>query len=305
MLLTSPVISPTQIPVFKPRRNKTSYSYSVIMFPVKSMATTDNMKRSGRTTAPMSALEARVSLVLALAAQTSSVSQRFLMELASETTKYVFPSRRFESRSFEEALMSVPDIETVEFKVLRRNDRYEIREVESYFIAETTMPGKYGFDFAGASQSFNVLAAYLFGKNTREKQMEMTTPVFTRRIKSDGEKMDMTTPVITRRVEDQDKWKMSFVMPSKYGANLPLPKDSSVTIKEVPKRVIAVVAFSGFVTDEEVERRESTLRDLLSNDPEFRVKEGVSVEVAQYNPPFTLPFNRRNEIALEVERKQA
>ncbi|KAK4392068.1 Heme-binding-like protein, chloroplastic [Sesamum angolense] len=60
----------------------------------------------------------------------------------------------------------------------------------------------------------------------------------------------------------------------------------------------------GFVTDEEVERRESSLRDLLNNNPEFHVKEGASVEVAQYNPPFALPFNRRNEIALEVERKQ-
>ena len=27
-------------------------------------------------------------------------------------------------------LTQVPDIETVEFKVLKRNDRYEIREVE-------------------------------------------------------------------------------------------------------------------------------------------------------------------------------
>ncbi|KAK4392069.1 Heme-binding-like protein, chloroplastic [Sesamum angolense] len=246
MLLTNPSMSSTQIPV---HQRKNSLSHSPIIFPVKSMATADNIKRSARRTAPMSAVESRVSLVLALAAQTSSLSQRFLMELANETAKYVFPSRRFESRSLEESLMSVPDLETVEFKVLSRNDQYEIREeVESYYIAETTMPGKYGFDFAGASQSFNVLAEYLFGKNTREKQMEMTTPVFTRRIKSNGEKMDMTTPVITRRVEDQDKWNMSFVMPSKYGANLPLPKDSSVTIKEVPKRIIAVVAFSDYGT---------------------------------------------------------
>lgn len=47
------------------------------------------------------------------------------------------------------------------------------------------------------------------------------------------------------QLKDQDKWRMSFVMPSKYGANLPLPKDSSVRIKEVPKKVVAVVAFSG------------------------------------------------------------
>lgn len=46
-------------------------------------------------------------------------------------------------------------------------------------------------------------------------------------------------------MEDQDKWQMSFVMPSKYGANLPLPKDPMVRIKEVPRKVVAVVAFSG------------------------------------------------------------
>jgi hypothetical protein len=44
---------------------------------------------------------------------------------------------------------------------------------------------------------------------------------------------------------DQDKWKMSFVLPSKYGANLPLPKDSSVTIREVSRKIVAVVSFSG------------------------------------------------------------
>ncbi|KAL3532095.1 hypothetical protein ACH5RR_005616 [Cinchona calisaya] len=268
-----------------------------------SIAGTGARARPQRTTkSAMSAFEARVSLVFALASQTASLSQRLLMELANESAKYVFPSRRFESRNLEEALMSVPDLETVNFKVVSRNNQYEIREVEPYFIAETTMPGKYGFDLNGASQSFNVLAEYLFGKNTKKEKMEMTTPVFTSRTQSDGEKMDMTTPVITKKVADQDKWKMSFVLPSKYGSDLPSPKDPSVTIKEVPRKIVAVVAFSGFVSDEEVERRESKLRDALKRDKEYRVKEGASAEVAQYNPPFTLPFNRRNETALEVER---
>ncbi|XP_058088281.1 heme-binding-like protein At3g10130, chloroplastic [Magnolia sinica] len=249
------------------------------------------------------ALETRISLVAAVAAQSAFVSQRILTDLVTETAKYVFPSRLFESRNLEEALMSVPDLETVKFKVLRRREEYEIREVEPYFIAETTMPGKSGFDFNGSSQGFNVLAAYLFGKNTASESMEMTTPVYTRKAQSDGEKMDMTTPVITKRSGDQENWQMSFVMPSKYGAKLPLPKDASVRIKEVPKKIIAVVAFSGFVTDEEVKRRESKLRDALRSDTQFQVKEDASVEVAQYNPPFTLPFTRRNEVALEVERK--
>ncbi|KAI3772449.1 hypothetical protein L6452_03635 [Arctium lappa] len=292
-----------------------SFSPSSVTLTFKSMTTQGQGPPSSVVAAPsrrrrtttannnMSAFEARVSLIFALASQTTSVSQRLLADLATETAKYVFP-KRFESRNLEEALMSVPDLETVKFKVVSRNDEYEIRELEPYFVAETTMPGKYGFDINGASQSFNVLAEYLFGKNSADKAMEMTTPVLTRRTESDGETMDMTTPVITKRMEDQDEWKMSFLMPSKYGSNLPLPKNSAVTIKEVPGRTMAVVAFSGFVTDEDVMRRESTLRNALKNDTQYKVKSGASVEVAQYNPPFTLPFTRRNEISLQVERKQ-
>ncbi|CAI9297858.1 unnamed protein product [Lactuca saligna] len=281
---------------------------SIVTLVPKSMATErppSSVVATRRTTAAnnMSALEARVSLIFALASQTTSVSQRLLADLATETAKYVFP-KRFESRNLEEALMSVPDLETVRFKVLTRNDQYEIRELEPYFVAETTMPGKYGFDLNGASQSFNVLAEYLFGKNTLNETMEMTTPVLTRKTQSEGVAMDMTTPVITKKLEDEDKWKMSFVMPSKYGSNLPLPKNCAVTIKEVPGRTVAVVAFSGFVSDEDVISRESRLRNSLKNDSQYKVKSGASVEVAQYNPPFTLPFTRRNEISLEVERKQ-
>lgn len=258
----------------------------------------------GNATPPRSpsALETRISLVLALASQASSVSQRVVEELAKETSKYAFP-RRFEGRNLEEALMSVPDLETIKFRVLKRTEHYEIRDVEPYFIAETTMPGKTGFDFNGSSQAFNVLASYLFGKNTASEQMEMTTPVFTRKAQSSGEKMDMTTPVIAKQSGEWGKWQMSFVMPSKYGANLPLPKDPSVIIKEVPRKIVAVVAFSGFVTDEDVKHRESKLREALRSETQFQVKENALVEVAQFNPPFTLPFTRRNEIALEVEGK--
>lgn len=204
-----------------------------------------------------------------------------------------------------ECALAVPDLETVPFRVLKREAEYEIREVESYYVAETTMPGRSGFDFNGSSQSFNVLASYLFGKNTTSEQMEMTTPVFTRKGEPDGEKMDMTTPVITKKSANENKWKMSFVMPSKYGPDLPLPKDPSVTIKEVPAKIVAVAAFSGLVTDDDISQRESRLRETLQKDSQFRVKDDSVVEIAQYNPPFTLPFTRRNEIALEVKRLDA
>jgi len=73
----------------------------------------------------------------------------------------------------------------------------------------------------------------------------MTTPVITRKGEPSSETMDMTTPVITKKSAGENKWKMSFVMPAKYGSNLPRPKDPSVTIKEVPSKIVAVAAFSG------------------------------------------------------------
>ncbi|CAJ2632349.1 heme-binding-like protein At3g10130, chloroplastic [Trifolium pratense] len=267
---------------------------------ITNSASSGNRLNTQRKT--ISAFEARISLIFALASQSTSLSQRLVADVATETAKYLFP-KRFESQTLEEALMTVPDLETVKFKVLTRKDQYEIREIEPYFVAETTMQGKSGFDFSGASQSFNALAEYLFGKNTTKEKMEMTTPVITSKNQSDGVKMDMTTPVLTTKTGGQDQWKMSFVLPSKYGDNLPLPKDSSVTIREVSRKIVAVVAFSGFVNDEEVKRRELKLREALKNDGQFKLKEGTAVEVAQYNPPFSLPFQRRNEIALEVEWK--
>jgi len=247
-----------------------------------------------------SADQLRYSLLFALASQAASESQRLAQSLASETLKYINP-RRFEARSLEEALMAVPDLETVPFKILRREEDYEIREVQSYYVAEATMPGNTGFDFYGSSQAFNVLAAYLFGKNKKREEMEMTTPVFVQKTQTDGEKMDMTTPVVTKQERDQGKWKMSFVLPSKYGEDLPLPDNSSVRIKLIQEKIVAVATFSGFVTDKEVRIRESKLRAAVSKDPQVHVKEGASVEIAQYNPPFTLPFMRRNELSLEVE----
>ncbi|KAK9755298.1 hypothetical protein RND81_01G016200 [Saponaria officinalis] len=267
---------------------------------VKLMRQTTSMAMAPKNHRRITASEARISLLFALAAQSASLSSRLVSDIYSDIAKYVSP-KQFQPPNLEQAFMA--DLETVEFKVLSRSNQYEIRQLEPYFVAEVTMPGRKGFDFYGASQSFNVLAEYLFGKNVVNEKMEMTTPVITRKTMSDGEKMEMTTPVITRRVGSEEKWKMSFVMPSKYGAKLPVPKDPAVRIKEVSKKIVAVSVFSGYVSDEEVKQRESILRDALKNDKEYQVKVGAQVEVAQYNPPFTPPFIRRNEIALEVEKK--
>lgn len=247
--------------------------------------------------APLSS-NPRLSLLLALSSQATLEAQRNIQSLTSEAIKYANP-RRGEARNLEEALMSVPDLETIPYRVLRREEKYEIREVESYVTAETIMSGTTGFDFYGSSQGFNTLATYLFGKNLKKNEMEMTTPVVVSRNQTEGEKMDMTTPVISQQT-NSGQWKMAFVMPSKYGDDLPQPVDNSVRIRRVPSKVVAVTAFSGYVTDDIVKRREQELRKVLERDTKVRIKEPAQAEVSQFNPPFTLPFTRRNEISLEV-----
>jgi hypothetical protein len=153
-----------------------------------------------------------------------------------------------------------------------------------------------------------------------------------------------------QRGAGEGQWRMSFVLPAKYNEDAPLPVDSGVSIRRVPAKKVAVAVFSGFVTDDEVKRREQALRRALLKDPVVRVKPAAQPEVAQvlfypstgskqndislallnfvaswfrsssvvalriwlrsgvwwllwwqYNPPFTLPFMRRNEVSLEIE----
>lgn len=240
----------------------------------------------------------RISLALALSSQALRQSEKVLGGALSEAGKYVNPKRDGPPRNLEEALMAVPDLESFPQTVLFREREYEIRAVESYLVAETTIVSREGFDFMGASRAFNTLAGYLFGKNTRRASMEMTTPVVTQR--DQGQAMEMTTPVVSS--QESGKWRMSFLLPSEYDeGSLPVPTDADVNIRRVPRKVVAAVAFSGFVNDADVVRREADLRRLLLADARVQVKPGAVVEVAQYNPPFTLPFQRRNEILLEVE----
>jgi hypothetical protein len=241
----------------------------------------------------------RISLLRALSTQAASQSRRSIENLAKEVVKYTNP-RKSEARNLEEALMTVPDLETIPYTVIRQEKDFEIREVESYVVAETVMPGRSGFDFAGSGQAFNTLAAYLFGKNTKETEMAMTTPVVTQRVQSEGVKMEMTTPVI-QQASGQGQWRMSFVLPAKYSEDTPIPKDSTVSIKRLPAKTVAVTVFSGFVTDDDVRKKEVGLRRAILRDGQVRVKANAQPEVAQYNPPFTPPFMRRNELALEVE----
>jgi SOUL heme-binding protein len=93
---------------------------------------------------------------------------------------------------------------------------------------------------------------------------------------------------------------MEFVLPSGVNsATAPVPKSEKITIKDVPAEVLAVREFPGFATDGEVSRQRAMLEDALLADGV--IYDNLSFKVFQYNPPYTLPWLRRNEVTLSID----
>jgi hypothetical protein len=107
----------------------------------------------------------------------------------------------------------------------------------------------------------------------------------------------MTAPVNQR--EAQGKYSISFVMPSKYRIEtLPEPVNTDVVIREIPARKIAAIRYSGTWKKSRYEAKKALL-DQFINRQELAARDQATF--ARYDPPFQLPFLRRNEVLIPVE----
>lgn len=108
----------------------------------------------------------------------------------------------------------------------------------------------------------------------------------------------MTAPV-DRRQTDDERWVITFTMPSKYTMEtLPKPNDERVQIRELPPTHYAVVRFSGNPPDKKVRFKMNALAEAVkAAGLESAGKEPI---YARYDPPWTLPILRRNEILIEL-----
>ena len=128
-----------------------------------------------------------------------------------------------------------------------------------------------------SDSGFRVLAGYIFGGNAEEQKIAMTAPV---QQTMAGEK------------------EMAFMMPAEYALkDLPQPEDQRVAFREAPAYTAAVIQFSGWASADKADENWQQLR-------RFLIAEGIDIigepTLNQYNPPWTLPFMRRNEIIVPV-----
>jgi hypothetical protein len=181
-------------------------------------------------------------------------------------------------------------IEEPKFDLILKDGEFEVRDYAASVVAEVTVTGD---QQQAGSKGFRLLAGYIFGGNAKHDTIAMTAPV-TKMAK--GETIAMTAPVT--QIEDDGQWLVRFTMPSKFALiDLPEPNDKAVTIRALPSARFAVLRFSGLAGEMKVASMKKKLLEIVKVRGMLPV--GPS-SIAQYNPPWTLWFLRRNEVMVPV-----
>jgi len=175
-------------------------------------------------------------------------------------------------------LLIVSSVGTIPYTVTGKSGEIEFRHYPGLVLAtvDTTK------DDAG----FNLLFAYISGSNRPRETISMTAPVIT------SQKIPMTAPVVS------DAASISFVLPAgTTREDTPEPQDSRVRIETLPERTIAVIRFSGYAPQEDVDAATSRLKEGLVN---LQITTAGQPFLMRYDSPWTPGFLRRNEMAIEI-----
>jgi hypothetical protein len=192
-------------------------------------------------------------------------------------------------------------IEEPKYEVVEQSGDFELRAYEPMIVAEVLVSGS--MDKAG-SAGFRLIADYIFGNNSVQDnsqggstKISMTAPVTMEAASTSNEsqKISMTAPVTMEQQGQQ--WRVHFVMPSEYNMEtLPKPNNERVQLREVPGKTYAVIRFSGLAGSQKVAAKTDALVVWMKEQGLAPIGEA---EMARYNPPWTLPFLRRNEVMIE------
>jgi hypothetical protein len=170
------------------------------------------------------------------------------------------------------------------YTVIERLDRgVEIRAYAPRLAVETDARGQ------GDGAAFGRLFRYITGANRAGSRIAMTAPV-----EAGGQRIAMTVPV-----EQGAGGTMRFFLPRAVAeAGPPEPTEAGVRLVRVPAERVAALRFSGRVTPEVRAEQEKSLARVLAA-AGLRTREAPMF--LGYDPPFALPFLRRNEVAARLE----
>ena len=173
----------------------------------------------------------------------------------------------------------------------------QIRRYDPVLVAETVVEGG---QESVRSEGFRRLAAYIFGRNVRHDSIGKTATT----AQPASQAIAMTAPVAQTEVPGAvpgQAWIIRFFLPAGMtAATAPRPLDARVVLVETPARTMAVLRFPGLATPAAVAAHAARLDALLANG---RWRQDGPLVTWFYDPPWTLPPFRRNEVARAVQER--
>lgn len=228
------------------------------------------------------------------------------------------------------------DVEQPSYQVVDRQGAIEIRDYAPMIVAQVTVTGQRQ---AAISQGFRQLADYIFGNNLPAQKVAMTAPVIQQAVSAPitepspitepatgqpadlkGAKIAMTAPVLQQAApqgggdgdpqnspppnaqagSSGNSWNVRFVMPADYSlASLPKPRNDAITLHPVAGRRMVAIRFAGSATDDTMTQHTNALNNFIAD---RQLSPVASPLYAFYNPPWTIPPLRRNEVMVEVAK---
>jgi len=166
------------------------------------------------------------------------------------------------------------DTGSIPYETIEIFDEFEIRIYPELTVASTQLD-KNSYD-QNSNIGFRRIASYIFGGNSNKTQIAMTSPV---------------------QMEMGRNSKMSFIMPPNMKLeDLPQPNNTQVILNRQPSKMVAVISFSGWASDDILEEKHNELKAALVK-KKIVFQEGYSY--LGYNPPYQL-INRKNEVIIEL-----
>jgi SOUL heme-binding protein len=200
------------------------------------------------------------------------------------------------------------------YKVLRSSLNgpilpYEIRQYGERLAAETSYLYT---DPSSTGAPFRALASYIgvFGtpQNEGATAIAMTAPVAM--ATSDPTPIAMTAPVAMKTSTDSSQMRtMTFFLPAEYTTlqSVPKPTNPTVSIRSIPATTGAVHRFSGTMDEQRTNEIALKLAQQLREDGVESLTDEHALlhrEAWGYDPPFTLPSFRRNEVWIDLTHQQ-
>ncbi|MEL6209474.1 MAG: heme-binding protein, partial [Pseudomonadota bacterium] len=196
------------------------------------------------------------------------------------------------------SVFGAPAAEEPPFSVTRQDGAIEIRDYSELVVARTTVAADSRDSAVG--EGFRRLFDYITGGNAGDRDIAMTAPVIVAdgEAAAEGAEIAMTAPVLVEESAGK-AWTTVFVLPEAMTLDTaPLPSDPTVSLGTIPGRRVATIRFSGFFSDSNIAEAEAELRAWLEAE---QIAHRGDFTSAGYNPPWTLPWLRRNEVIVTLE----